>query len=94
MFSNTGNFGNYYSNYQLRISSYPITVGNVPSIAILHMKEFENSEVYSLPLCNEKQMHSTGSLVADSQSLRHVKRKEMFPRIFYIKFIISTALIN
>lgn len=42
MFSNTGNFGIYYSNFQLRISSYPITVGSVPSIAILHMKKFEN----------------------------------------------------
>lgn len=55
MFSNTGSFGSYYSIFQLRISSYLITVGSVPSIVILHMKKFENLEVYYLPLFSEIQ---------------------------------------
>jgi len=90
IFSNTGNFGNYYSKVKdLKLS----TVGRVPSIAISHMKKSENSEVYGLPLCHETQsLGSASSLVADSQFIRHVK-KEMFPRVFYIKFIISTSLI-
>lgn len=87
-------FSNYYSSYQLSTSSYLITVGNGPNITIVHIKTFENSKVYYLTLCNEIQsLGSAGSLVGDSRSTGHVK-KEMFPRIFYIKFAISTSLVS
>lgn len=71
MFSNIGNSGNCYSSFQLRISNDLIAVGTVPSFAILYMKQVGNSKICYLPLCNKIQsLGSTGSWVADSQSIK------------------------